>query len=219
MGFLTNGGKTLTGTRLLLLRHAETSAPDRFHGAESDVGLGGRGLLQSAAVARDLASERPAAIYSSAMRRAVETARPIAAACDLELQVVPELHERRMGPLSGLTREEGLDAYTEAKRRWMSGEIDYTHPGGESYADIRRRVVPVLNRVVSGAEGKTIVVVAHGVVIRVFLSSVLPGTGPGDFEGFAIDNVGVNDLRWDGTAWSAAALNRRVAGEADSFEW
>ncbi|MBV8382979.1 MAG: histidine phosphatase family protein, partial [Planctomycetaceae bacterium] len=61
-------------TRVLLLRHAETSAPDRFHGAESDVGLGERGRRQAEAVAEILAAEGPDALYSSAMRRALETA-------------------------------------------------------------------------------------------------------------------------------------------------
>ena len=42
-------------TRVLLLRHAETATPDRFHGAESDVGLGARGLRQAALVAQHLA--------------------------------------------------------------------------------------------------------------------------------------------------------------------
>ncbi len=51
MRFDIPGSKTLT-TRVLLLRHAETAAPDRFHGAESDIGLGARGFLQAEAVAR-----------------------------------------------------------------------------------------------------------------------------------------------------------------------
>src|SRR3954447_24714101 len=106
-------GKTSGETRVLLLRHAETSAPDRFHGAESDVGLGPAGHLQAEAVARSLQSLHPAALYCSAMRRAVETADPIARACGLVPQVVEALHERRMGPLSGLPREEGWDAYVE----------------------------------------------------------------------------------------------------------
>jgi broad specificity phosphatase PhoE len=211
----------LPETRILLLRHAETSAPDRFHGAESDVGLGERGRRQADAVAQILAAERPAAVYSSAMRRALETAGPIARACGLSTTVVPALHERRMGPLSGQSRGEGLDAYAEAKSRWMSGELDYTHEGGESYAEIRRRVVTVLERIVVEVAGRTAVVVAHGVVIRVLLTTILPGHGPAEFDRFAIDNTAVNDLCWDGACWSALALNQRVVSEAgfDTFSW
>lgn len=213
------GGKSLAETRVLLLRHAETSAPDRFHGSESDIDLGERGRNQAEAVARYLSEFRPAALFCSAMKRARETAEPIARSCGLVIQVEPTLHERSMGPLSGLSREEGSAAYNEAKRRWTSGEVDYTHEGGESYAEIRDRVVPVLHRLVDAWPGETIMVVAHGVVIRVLLTTLLEGRGPGDFDRYAIDNVAINDLRWDGIRWSAVTLNQRVTKNLDGFAW
>jgi broad specificity phosphatase PhoE len=206
-------------TRVLLLRHAETSAPDRFHGAESDVGLGDRGRRQAEAVASVLAGERPDAVYSSAMRRALETAGPIARACGLELRIEPDLHERRMGPLSGMTREEGRPGYSDAKVRWMRGEVENTHEGGESYSDIRRRVVPLVQHITEASLGRTIVVVAHGVVIRVFLTTVLDAHGPEHFDRFAIDNTALNDLRWDGARWKAVSLNRRVGQDFDPIAW
>ena len=73
-------------TRLLLLRHAETAAPDLFHGSESDVDLGPRGLDQARRVAGRLAEIGPDAIYSSDMRRAIATARVIAEAANLPPQ-------------------------------------------------------------------------------------------------------------------------------------
>jgi 2,3-bisphosphoglycerate-dependent phosphoglycerate mutase len=206
-------------SRILLLRHAETSAPDRFHGAESDVGLGARGRNQADAVARVLAAERPSAVYTSAMRRALETAVPIARACGLEPRVETDLHERRMGPLSGLSREQGFSAYNEAKQRWMAGDVEFTHEGGESFADIQRRVVPVLHRLAGGAAGETIVVVAHGVVIRVMLTSILEGHTAADFERFPIDNTALNDLRFDRGRWTAVTLNQRVGSDLDAFAW
>jgi 2,3-bisphosphoglycerate-dependent phosphoglycerate mutase len=195
-------------TRVLLLRHAETSAPDRFHGAESDVGLGERGRRQAEAVAEILAAEGPDALYSSAMRRALETAEPIGRAAGLVPQVVETLHERVMGPLSGRRREEGLDTYVEAKRRWMAGDLDFTHEGGESFASIRRRVVPALRALARRHPGQTIVVIAHGVVIRVALTSLIEGYGPEDFDRIGIANTGVNDLRTDGERWRAVTLNQ-----------
>jgi 2,3-bisphosphoglycerate-dependent phosphoglycerate mutase len=99
-----------TPTRVLLLRHAVTAAPDHFHGAESDVGLGPAGFEQARRVAARIAAERPDAVYSSGMRRAAETARAIAEACGLEPMAWPGLHERTMGPLSGVPRHEGWSA-------------------------------------------------------------------------------------------------------------
>jgi broad specificity phosphatase PhoE len=101
----------------------------------------------------------------------------------------------------------------------MAGQVDYTHEGGESYADIRRRVVPAFRRLSERSAGRTIIVVAHGVVIRVLLTSLLPGHGPEHFDRFAIDNVAVNDLRWDGVSWRAVALNQRIGPDLESFAW
>jgi 2,3-bisphosphoglycerate-dependent phosphoglycerate mutase len=193
-------------TRILLLRHAETSAPDVFHGAESNIGLGTRGHQQAQAVALALAALAPDSLYCSAMRRAVETATPIGHACGLVPQLVESLHERRVGPLSGKSREEGMDTYEEAKQRWMAGDLDHTHEGGESYADMRRRVVPPFTDLVARHPGQTIIVVAHGIVIRVLLTTLLEGYDPQHFQAIAIPNAGVNDVRYNGERWRAERL-------------
>lgn len=198
-------------TRILLLRHAETAAPDRFHGAESDVELGERGLRQAAEAALALAAQGPEAVYCSGLRRALQTAGPIAAAIGREPRVVPELHERRMGILSGRARVEVGAIYEAARDRWHAGDLDATHEGAESYRMIRDRAVPAFLRVAEAHPGGTAVVVAHGVVIRVLLASLLEGAGPGDFERFGIDFVAVNDLRRVGETWRAAALNAPAA--------
>jgi broad specificity phosphatase PhoE len=199
-------------TRVLLLRHAETSDPDRFHGAESDVGLGENGRIQALAVAKQLAELEPAAVYSSGMRRARETAEAIAVAAAKPLQIIGLLHERIMGPLSGAPRLEGWPTYQEAKARWMSGEITFTHQGGESYRAIRERVVPIFQQLAERHRGETIVVVAHGVVIRVLLTSLVEGLEPKHFDAIPIEFVGVNDLRWDGVRWRA--INLRLASDS-----
>ncbi len=194
-------------TRVLLLRHAETAAPDCFHGAESDIELGERGHEQAGSAASGLASLKPVAIYTSPMLRARQTAEPIGLACGLAPVAVPDLHERRMGPLSGVPIAEGRNAYIEVMERWKAGDLDATHEGGEAYAEMRDRVVPPFVELAERHPGQTIAVVAHGVVIRVLLSSLLEGKGPADFGEFGIDFVAVNDLRFDGGRWQAAVLN------------
>ena len=145
------------------------------------------------------------------MRRAVDTAAPIGRVCGLEPVVIPALHERRIGPLSGVSREEGWATYAETKARWIAGELEVSHPGGESFADIRRRVCPILEDLAARHRGETIVVVAHGVVIRVALTSLVAGFSPADFDRIAIDFASVNDLWYDGRTWTARALNQVVA--------
>jgi broad specificity phosphatase PhoE len=207
--FVTRGARHLDESRLLLMRHAETAAPDFFHGAESDIGLSTCGDSQSVIVAQFLRNEaaNTKAIYSSGMSRAIATARPIADTFGLDLQVVELLHERKIGPLSGQPREQGWETYTEVRRAWIAGNLDATHEGGESFADIQRRVLPAFEMIANRHRGETIVVVVHGVVIRVILCSILPNLGPADFDRVAIDFASVNDLRFDGRSWRAERLN------------
>src|SRR5437773_2716437 len=131
--FGKEAGVRLVPTRVFVLRHGESADPTVFHGAESDVGLSERGRRQAAAVAPVLAALKPAAVVSSAMRRAVDTAAPIAAACGLELRREPDLHERRVGSLSG-TPHGGQDGvWPETLRRWVAGETAYAPDGAESF--------------------------------------------------------------------------------------
>jgi broad specificity phosphatase PhoE len=192
---------------LLLARHAETAAPDRFHGAESDVGLSERGFVQARQLGRWLRPSGAVALYCSSLRRARETAHAIELVCGLPSVEKPALHERRIGPLSGKSLEEGWSTYEDCKRRWISGDLEYSHAGGESFADIRRRVLPVFDELLASHAGKTIIVVAHGVVIRVVMTSRVSGFEPADFDRVAIDFASVNDLRHDGSAWTAQGLN------------
>lgn len=205
------GKDDVLGTRLLLARHAETSAPDRFHGAESDVGLSDWGVRQAERLGQSLQVAGAKGLYCSALRRALDTATPIGRACGLEPVIIEALHERRIGPLSGVSREDGWATYAESKARWIAGDLEFSHPGGESYADIRRRVLPVFEDLASCHRGETIIVVAHGVVIRVALTSLLAGFTPADFDRIAIDFASVNDLWFDGNSWTARTLNQVVA--------
>src|SRR5438552_16080696 len=90
-----------------LVRHAETATPTLCHGAESDVGLGEHGHRQAQAAAQWFAALKPTVVVSSAMRRAVQTAAPVAAACGVPHLLEPFLHERQVGSLSGKQHEEG----------------------------------------------------------------------------------------------------------------
>jgi 2,3-bisphosphoglycerate-dependent phosphoglycerate mutase len=194
-------------TRVVLLRHAETANPLIFHGAESNVGLSARGRRQAAAIAPLLAAHAPQVLVSSAMRRAVATATPIARACGLELRMEPELHERRVGTLSGTPTRRREGVWPDTLRRWLAGDTAYAPPGAESFDDIRRRVLPVWQRLTNEHEGQTLVIVAHGIVCRVLLLSLLPGYSIRDWHRIGTDNVAIHELLYEDQIWRALRIN------------
>lgn len=198
-------------TRVLLLRHAETADPTVFHGAESDIGLSERGRQQASAVASILAAERPTAILSSAMRRARDTAEPIARACGLDLREEPLFHERRVGVLAGKSTADAL--WPATLGRWLAGETSFAPPGAESFDDIRNRVLPVWHRVTEELAGQTFVVVAHGMVCKVLLLSLLPAWSIADWKRLGpIHNLAIHELLGENSVWQAVRLNELPRG-------
>jgi len=182
-------------TRIFLLRHAESADPTVFHGAESDIGLSERGVRQAAEVAAYLATRRPDRVISSAMRRARETAAPIAQACGVPHLIEPGLHERKVGAMSGKPRGTGEDAWPETLRRWQAGETNYASDGAESYDAMCHRLLPIWERIVRTYAEQTTVVVAHGVVCKVLLLNILPGLSIADWQRLGpIANVVVMEL-------------------------
>ncbi|MCU0702983.1 MAG: histidine phosphatase family protein [Fimbriiglobus sp.] len=161
--------------RVWLLRHAETTAPHVFNGAESDVDLSDLGRQQAAAVAGWFAPLRPTAVASSAMIRAINTAAPIAAACGVPRSVFPRLHERRIGPLAGQPFDTQIGPWHDTTAAWTAGNTAFTTEGAESFDDLANRLVPAWNEVVRAHPGGRLVVVAHGIVIKVLLLCILEG--------------------------------------------
>ncbi len=114
-----------------------------------------------------------------------------------------------MAALSGQPKAEVWPIYEQVRERWIAGDLDATHEGAESYREIAERVVPRLTAIAACHVGEAVVLVAHGVVIRVLLTQLLDGAGPADWERFGIDCAAVNALDFDGRKWTAWMLNGR----------
>lgn len=197
-------------TRVWLLRHAETAEPTVFHGAESDIGLSERGQRLANALAPWIAGQQPDFIYASGMRRARDTARPFALACGLPLQVEPDLHERRVGVLSGQAFQAFDGLWDETLRRWIAGETGFAPDGAESFDAIQARVLPAWRRITARHPGQTLVVVAHGVVCKVLLTSLVVGFRIADWKSMGpIENLALHELEGAGEHWRLLRFNYR----------
>ncbi|MSR32408.1 MAG: histidine phosphatase family protein [Gemmataceae bacterium] len=195
-------------TTFFFLRHAEAANPDVYHGAESDVSLGPRGIEQAERVAQFLAEKKITRLVSSGMKRARETALRIAAACNLEIEIQPRLHERRVGTLSGTVNNLPDGPWRKTLNRWQAGEINFAPEGSESFADIRNRVVPIWEDLAARHAGERVAVVAHGTVLKVLYLTLLPEWSVSDWDKMGvIPNVGVTEFNGEGKTWKAECLN------------
>jgi 2,3-bisphosphoglycerate-dependent phosphoglycerate mutase len=194
-------------TTLWLTRHAESAQPTVFHGAESNIGLSPLGHRQAAAAAEWFRTLGPTAVVSSDMIRARETAAPIVAACGVPHHIEPDLHERRVGDLSGTSFSSESGPWHDTIHRWMAGEVTYTTPGAESFEELSNRLIPAVERIANQFRGERVVVVAHGVVCKVLLLTLLADRGVAKWQSLGkVANVSVSELRFDGTAWSAGTV-------------
>lgn len=196
-------------TRVYLMRHAETSAPGVFHGAESDIGLSDRGFQQAKAAANYLQKLKPDRIVSSGMRRALQTAKEISSACNLDVESHPQLHERKVGTLSGTVNNLPDGPWRQTLSRWLKGDTDYSPEGAESFDQILARILPVWETITQKYAGDNIVVVAHGAVIKVLLLSILEEWQIEDWDKFGVvPNVGISELVLENYCWKAIRLNQ-----------
>ncbi len=168
---MLRGGAAVT---LLIVRHGETALNVARVLQPADTPLSERGLRQAAAIARRLAGMGLAAVVSSDLPRALQTAQAIAAACGLPLTTTPLLQERNFGALRGRSYDSlGFDPLTR----------DEAPPDGESSAQFGARCAAAWAQLLlwQAEAGGPLAVVSHGLVIRCWLQAgplTLPATLP-----------------------------------------
>jgi broad specificity phosphatase PhoE len=138
-------------TTLLLVRHGETDwNRERRYQGHADEPLNDAGRAQAEQLAVSLRDERFAAVYTSDLRRAAETAAIVATALRLPVEAEPRLREIDVGSWQGLTHD----------------EIDGLQWDGESTDDHRARTVNALLGIAAAHPAERVLVVAHGGTVR-----------------------------------------------------
>jgi probable phosphoglycerate mutase len=144
------------------LRHGETDWNlNGLSQGRTDVPLNENGRAQARLAASRLAGHGIASIVASCLGRAQETARIVGDALGLEFTVEPDLQETAFGVQEGQKMGPWYDD-------WVAGT--YTPEGGETFADLRARVVPAVNRCL--LRPSPVLIVAHGGMFRAVRSAM-----------------------------------------------
>ncbi len=155
-----------SSTRILAIRHGETAwnRETRIQG-QLDIGLNERGRAQAQALAEALRGEPIAAIYSSDLLRAQDTARAIAASTGAPMHLDTALRERDFGHFQGLTWDEIATQFPEDSQRWRQRDLAFSPGGGESLPVFYERCLGAVLRIAAQHPGEEIAIVAHGGVL------------------------------------------------------
>jgi broad specificity phosphatase PhoE len=153
--------------RLIVVRHGRTAwnATGRYQG-HADRPLDATGRAQAAGLVPVLAPLRPVRIVTSDLRRARDTAAPLARASGLALHPDPGLREVDVGAWEGLTRAEAAERHPDEMAAWERGD-DVARGGGETRRAAGVRAADALvAHLAAVPAGGVMIAVAHGLVLR-----------------------------------------------------
>ncbi len=169
--------------RLFLVRHGETES-NRLNLAlgRDDVPLNERGLWQAERVGRALEHEPLAAVYSSPLRRTLDTASAVAKPHGLVVQTEQGLIEMDIGEVDGLTLAEVGSRYPDLLQAWVSEDGPrQPMPGGECLVDVQERAWPAVQDLAARHGDEAVAAVTHNFVILSVLVRAL-GIGLAQFR-------------------------------------
>lgn len=159
-------------TRLVLVRHGATahSVERRFSG-RNDLPLSAIGEKQAAALASRSYGELTA-VLSSPLPRAVQTAEAIAAPRGLQVEIVDGLIETDFGAWEGLSTDEVRACFAAELTAWQASP-DVAPPGGESFAEVGRRVRRARETILAAHPQGTVLAVSHVTPIKTLITFAL----------------------------------------------
>ncbi|HKI04726.1 MAG TPA: histidine phosphatase family protein [Thermoanaerobaculia bacterium] len=156
--------------KLYLVRHGEAEGSAGRAVGHTDLPLSALGARDVEALAASWQGPAPSSIFSSDLRRAVESARILAARLGGAHIIDPRLREVSFGDWDGRSWNEVYETDRQRFDAWSERWWDLAPPGGESFADLLRRVFDWYRAL---GDEETVLAVAHGGSIRALLSELL----------------------------------------------
>lgn len=177
---------------VVLWRHGQTdyNAAGRLQG-QIDIPLNDTGKIQAREAGLALARLEPAAIITSDLSRAVDTARTLGDLARIDVQIDNRLRERSFGEWEGLTQAEIKAGWSDAFTQWRTG----LHPEGvsaETRQELGERFAAAINDWASEFEmSDTVVFVTHGAAISTGITALL-AQDPEEWRGIS----GIANCHW-----------------------
>jgi probable phosphoglycerate mutase len=189
-------------TRICLARHGETNWNlERRAQGQLNIPLNVKGFAQAEALARELAHVRFDRVYSSDLRRALQTATPIATRLGLPILTSAALREKHDGDWQGLVSEHVEQIFPREYAWHRQRRPDFTIPGGESIGRFAERVRAELDAIVARHPGETLLVVAHAGVLDIAYR-MATGLGLSEKREPPVLNAAPNWFAYEDGVWS-----------------
>ncbi len=161
--------------RIILIRHGTTqwNQERRIQGGGSDTELNETGKEQIENLARLLKEETITAIYSSPLKRALDTAKAISQYHAAEVTVVPDLRELDVGDFEGMPLTSFSSTLDQFLLDWQEGDGSARLPNGESLTDLTDRTWAFVDNINDNEQNRVVVIVSHYFTILTIICRAL----------------------------------------------
>jgi 2,3-bisphosphoglycerate-dependent phosphoglycerate mutase len=196
--------------RFLVARHGEATYAHPELLSDEGGWLTDRGQAQARALGKRVAAERVAAVYSSTLRRAAETAELAASALGLVARQIEGVQEFSVGSLAG--RPHSDPTARRVFLGWLDGELGVAMPGAETGEEVVARFAAALDELADQHRGEAVLLVSHGGVMSLAVPRIAANVPNALSRDCLLDNCATVAVDVDSDGW-------RVVGEWPGRPW
>ncbi|MBI5859918.1 MAG: histidine phosphatase family protein [Nitrosarchaeum sp.] len=193
---------------IIFLRHgqAKNNIERILTGRTPGIPLTEKGIDQAEKAAKFLEHMNISAIYSSPIERAKHTAEIVGKHNSLDVTIDDRLIELDMGKFTGVPYDEIFTSHGNVFMKFYNGELEIAHNGVETFSEVKKRVLGIVDHVIENHPDQNVVLVTHMDPIKAMLSTVVDLTPTNLFE-LIIANASLNIFREYKRKFSISGLN------------
>ncbi|MCY4490163.1 MAG: histidine phosphatase family protein [Thaumarchaeota archaeon] len=193
---------------IIFLRHGQAkNNTDRvLAGRTPGVPLTDTGIEQADKAAQFLSEMNISAVYSSPIQRAHDTAEIVARHNSLDVIPDERLIELDMGKFTGMPYDEVFTNHGNVFMKFYSSELEVAHNGIETFSDVKKRVLDMVNHVIEHHLDQNVVLVTHMDPIKAMLSTVV-SLSPENLYELVIANASINVFKRSQDKFLLSGLN------------
>ena len=193
---------------IIFLRHgqAKNNTERILAGRTPGVPLTEKGIDQAEKAAKFLEDMNISAIYSSPIQRAKHTAEIVGKHNSIDVKIDDRLIELDMGKFTGVPYDEIFSSHGNVFMKFYKGELEIAHNGVETFSDVKKRVLGIVDHVIEKHPDENVVLVTHMDPIKAMLSTVVSLSPENLFE-LIIANASLNIFREYKRKFSISGIN------------
>ena len=193
---------------IIFLRHGQAlnNTERILAGRTPGVPLTEKGIDQAEKAAKFLEDMNISAIYSSPIERAKDTANIVGKHNSIDVKIDDRLIELDMGKFTGVPYDQIFSSHGNVFMKFYKGELEIAHNGVETFADVKKRVLGMVDHVIENHPDENVVLVTHMDPIKAMLSTVVSLSPENLFE-LIIANASLNIFREYNRKFSISGIN------------